>query len=110
MAAPIANDPVPLYMDEHGTVRVGGTRVTLETVVGAYLDGASAEEIAEMYDTLSLGDIYSAIGYYLRHMDTVHEYIREGEAVAAEVRARIEQRPNQIGLRDRLLSRLDKQQ
>jgi hypothetical protein len=37
---------VPLHTDADGVVRVAGTRVTLDTVVGAFEAGATAEEIA----------------------------------------------------------------
>jgi hypothetical protein len=35
----LVNDPLPLRLDEEGTVRVGGTRVSLDTVVTAYRNG-----------------------------------------------------------------------
>jgi len=63
--------PVPLATDADGVVRVAGTRVTLDTIVNAFQDGATAEEIAQQYSTLALGDIYSVLGYYLRHKDDV---------------------------------------
>ena len=108
MAIAIKLEPVPLRVDSKGTIRVGGSRVTLDRVMAAYFDGASAEAIAEMYDTLDLGDIYSIIGYYLHHKDEVEQYLREREKYAAEVWARIEARQgSQAGLRERLLSRLD---
>jgi hypothetical protein len=52
MNLPIAAEPVPLHADSDGVVRVGNTRVTLETVIGAFLDGGSAEEIACQYPSL----------------------------------------------------------
>jgi uncharacterized protein (DUF433 family) len=30
---------VPIKIDQNGVARVGGTRVTLETVIGAFKDG-----------------------------------------------------------------------
>jgi hypothetical protein len=35
--------PVPLEVDADGVVRVGGTRVTLDTIVDAFREGATAE-------------------------------------------------------------------
>ena len=35
----IAAEPVPLSMDDTGTVRVKGTRLTLDTILGAYERG-----------------------------------------------------------------------
>ncbi len=40
-----ASETVPLVRDADGVIRVGKTRVTLDTVVSAFLDGATAEEI-----------------------------------------------------------------
>jgi len=40
-----------------GVVRVGGTRVTLDTVVRAFLRGTAAEGIAQQYRSLSLADV-----------------------------------------------------
>lgn len=47
-------DPIPLITDANGVVRIQGTRVTLDTVVTAFLEGATAEEILEQYPSLQL--------------------------------------------------------
>ena len=41
----ITTEPIPLETDADGVVRVGGTRVTLDTIVAAFTKGATAEEI-----------------------------------------------------------------
>ena len=46
MTLEISSRPVPLSLDGDGVARIGGTRVTLETVVDAFNRGATAEEIA----------------------------------------------------------------
>ena len=43
MALTIEPAPVPLRTDADGVVRVGRTRVTLDTVVAAFEEGATAE-------------------------------------------------------------------
>ena len=40
----IAAEPVPLEEDAHGVIRIGGTRVTLDTVISAFQEGLTAEE------------------------------------------------------------------
>jgi uncharacterized protein (DUF433 family) len=90
MGMVIQSDPVPLIRDEHGTIRVGGTRVQLELVVEAYKSGASPQDIARWFDSLRVGDVYAVIGYYLNHEAEVEDYLREREAQAAEVRRKIE--------------------
>ena len=42
----LSADPVPLAYDADGVLRVAGTRVRLDTVVGAFRLGATAEEVA----------------------------------------------------------------
>ena len=80
--------PPPLQQDAAGTIRVGGTRVTLKTVINAYRAGASAEEIALAYDALRLADVHEAIGYYLRHQAAVDQHLAEEESAAARAEAR----------------------
>mgnify|MGYP001771000444 CR=1 FL=1 len=53
MTLTIATETVPLTTDADGVIRVGKTRVTLDTGVSTFLDGATAEEI--IYPYLSLG-------------------------------------------------------
>jgi uncharacterized protein (DUF433 family) len=36
---------IPIQVDANGVARVGGTRVTLDTVIAAFSEGATAEEI-----------------------------------------------------------------
>ncbi len=94
-----------LSRDADDVIRVGGTRVTLDTVVGAYRDGASAEAIAQQYPSLDLADIHAVIGHYLRHRSQVEAYLAEREARAETVRRDNESRFDPIGVRDRLLAR-----
>lgn len=105
MTLSLAAEPFPLQTDSHGVVRVGGTRVTLDSVVYAFAEGATAEEIAFRYPTLDLPDIYAAITYYLRHRAEVEAYLRQREARAAEVRRENEARFDPAGIRERLLAR-----
>jgi uncharacterized protein (DUF433 family) len=105
MTIAIAADPVPLRQDERGVIRVGSTRVTLDTVIGAFKDGASAEEIVQQYDVLELGDVYKVIGYYLHHRTDVEDYLRQQGAAADELRSRLESQAEVAGIRDRLLAR-----
>lgn len=105
MAIVIEPAAVPLTVDAHGAVRVGGTRVTLETVVHTFLDGASAEEIVLQYPSLSLADVYAAITYYLQHKRQVDAYLQGRERAAVEMQARIEGVDDPVGIRARLLAR-----
>jgi len=105
MTLSIAVEPIPIETDPHGVVRVANTRVTLDTVVTAFLEGCTPEEIAEQYPSLQLPDIYLVIGFYLRHRDEVHTYLAERQQQANLIRQEAEQRFNPIGIRDRLIAR-----
>jgi uncharacterized protein (DUF433 family) len=98
-------DPIPLVTDENGAIRISKTRVTLDTVVTAFLEGSLAEEIKDQYPSLQLSDIYSVIGYYLRHQAEVDAYLLVRKQLASEVRQEAERRFNPIGVRERLLAR-----
>ena len=45
---------LPLKTDEHGVIRVSGTRVTLDTVIAFYHQGESPEAIHAGFDVLPL--------------------------------------------------------
>lgn len=104
----IAAEPIPLEMDADGVVRVGGTRVTLDTIVVAFDEGATAEEIVQQYPSLHLADVYAVIGYYLRRRPEVEAYLRQRQQQASEVRSQNESRFDSRGVRNRLLARRTK--
>src|SRR5690606_36198708 len=102
MNATNALERVPIQTDANGVVRVAGTRVTLDTIVGAFETGATAEEIAQQYSSVPLVDVYSVITYYLRHRPEVEAYLKERDEQAELVRAEVERRFPSAGLRERL--------
>jgi uncharacterized protein (DUF433 family) len=106
MALVIEADPIPLVMDVDGVMRIGGTRVTLDTLVSAFSDGATAEEIVQQYPSLRLGDVYAVLGYYLRRRPDIEVYLRQRQALTIEVREQNESRFDPQGVRDRLLARV----
>ena len=96
----------PIHLDSTGVVRVGATRVTLETVIGSFLSGESPEEIADSFPALSIGEVYSSIAYYLEHRGDVDEYLADQARKGDEVRQEIHRRNPPKALRERLLSRM----
>src|SRR5258708_5682856 len=101
-----AMEPIPLSTAADGVIRVAGTRVTLDTVIGTFLTGASPEEIAQDFPVLRLDDIYAVLTYYLRHRDEVDAHLRDRRSQAEALRREIEAPSAQTGLRGRLLARL----
>ncbi len=96
---------VPIHTDADGVIRVGGTRATLDTVVAAFDAGATAEEIVQQYPSVALADVYSVIGYYLRHPPEVRAYLTQRQRQSVEVRQQNEGRFDPSGIRERLLAR-----
>lgn len=105
MTMVVAAEIPPLSADASGVFRVGGTRVTLDSVVSAFRDGATAEEIAEQYPAISLGQVYAVIAYYLAHTADVDDYLRTQEQRSAEVRQANERLFDPTGIRARLMAR-----
>ncbi len=105
MALTITNEAVPLQAGADGVIRVGGTRVLLDTVIAAFSEGATAEEIVQQYPSLDLADVYLVIGYYLRHSKEVEAYLRQRRVRADTVRTQNESRFDAAGVRGRLLAR-----
>ncbi len=96
--------PVPL-VEKDGELRVTGTRVSLQFIVYEYREGASAEEIATRFPTVTLPQVHALLAYYLANKKNVDDYIAQREAKAAELRKEIETRFPPEGLRERLLAR-----
>ena len=96
---------IPLTVDAHGVLRVGNTRVTLDTMLAAFTDGATAEEIVQQYPSLHLADVYSVIGYYLRHAPEIDAYLQQRLEQREAIRQQNEARFDPHGVRDRLLAR-----
>ena len=95
----------PLVASADGVVRVSGTRVTLDTIVYAFRDGATAEEIVLKYPSLELADVYTTIAYYLRHRHEVDKYLATRGEASARIRRDAEARFAPKGVRERLLAR-----
>lgn len=108
MSLLIQPESVPLKVDIDGVVRVDGTRVTLDTIVDAFNNGATAEEITQQYPSVPLADIYSVISYYLRRRSEVEAYLRQRQEQAHNVRKQNDSRFGSHGLRERLLARQKK--
>lgn len=102
----IAADAPPLRTDTYGVIRVGKTRVTLDTLVATYFEGCTAEEIADQYPALGIAEIYSAIGYYLNHKAELDQYLEQRRIEGEQIRREVEARFPQKGLREMLLARL----
>jgi uncharacterized protein (DUF433 family) len=94
-------DGVPLHFFD-GSVRVIGSRITLDTIVGCYQMGDTPEDILDSFPSLTLEQINAIIGWYLNNRAEVDEYIREGEIEAEKVMREIESWPQNIAFREKM--------
>lgn len=95
----------PFRWDEAGGIRIGSSRVTLDSILAAYHNGSTPEEIAIQFSVLRLEDIYSAIAYYLNHRQEIDSYLEQRNQQAQQLRQQLAQNHNLVGLRQRLLDR-----
>ncbi|MBA3634396.1 MAG: DUF433 domain-containing protein [Acidobacteria bacterium] len=96
---------VKLTETEAGVLRVGNSRVSLDTVIIAFGQGATPEQIVEDYDSLELGEVYAVISYYLQNRAEVENYLARRKVERDSLRRQIESRSNAQGIREKLLSR-----
>jgi uncharacterized protein (DUF433 family) len=68
------------YVEQrNGGYYVAGTRVSLDSIVLAFLRGESPEGIADSFPTLAMENIFGALSFYLANRDLVDEYLRKGD-------------------------------
>jgi uncharacterized protein (DUF433 family) len=92
-------------MNEAGVLRITGTRVSLDSVIYAFNEGATPEEIIQQYTTLDLAAVYSVIAYYLQNRAEIEEYLEKRRVEDEELQKEIEARFPPHGIRERLLAR-----
>lgn len=83
--------PVPLHDDGHGGLRVGQTRVSLESVWSLHQQGASAAEIVQAFDILQAADVHAVLAWALRHREEVDAYLSRRDEQAAQIRRKLEE-------------------
>ncbi len=98
----------PLSVDDSGTVRIGGTRIPIDTVIALHVQGETPERIVEQFDVLKLGDVYATIAYYLQHRTEVDVYLRDRQTLGEQIRRQNEARFKTAEVHARLLSELER--
>lgn len=74
------------YVEQHdGGYWIAGTRISLDSVVYAFKDGAAAETIRRSFPLLTLEQVYGGITYYLGHKVEIDEYLAASEIEFAEL-------------------------
>jgi uncharacterized protein (DUF433 family) len=105
MTLTLKPQPIPIELGDDGIARMAETRVRLETILEAYAEGLTAEEISCRYTTVQLYDIYFAIGYYLKNRYEVDQYLRSRREQARTVREKLMPAYDLAGLRQRIQER-----
>ena len=82
--------------DEYGVMRVGTSRVMLDSVVAGFQQGHSPETIQQQYPALSLEEVYGAITWYLAHTKEAEEYLARQATVWDREREKAARRPNLV--------------
>ncbi len=68
------------YIEQrNGGYFIKDARVSLDSVVFAFLRGESPEGIAESFPSLGLDQIFGALAFYIANRDAVDQYLREGQ-------------------------------
>ena len=69
------------YVEQrNGGYWVAGSRVSLDSIVYAFLSGQTAESIAQSFPVLTLEQVYGSIAFYLAHRSSIDEYLEEARA------------------------------
>ena len=75
------NWPMKQYVEKiDDGYRVADSRVSLDSIVYAYLRGESAESIAQSFAVLSLEQVYGALTYYLANRIEMDDYLQRASA------------------------------
>jgi uncharacterized protein (DUF433 family) len=70
----------PYVEQRDGGYWVVGTRVSLDSIVSAFLSGQTAESIAQSFSVLTLEQVYGSIAFYLANRSDIDAYLEKAEA------------------------------
>jgi uncharacterized protein (DUF433 family) len=65
---------------------IAGSRVSLDSIVYAFLRGESPDGIAESFPALSLEQVFGAIAFYLANRASIDAYLQDERAEFARMR------------------------
>jgi len=70
--------PKQYIEEQEGAYRILGKRVSLDSIVYAFLAGQSPESIAQSFPGLTLEEVYGAIAFYLANRAAIDDYLAAG--------------------------------
>jgi uncharacterized protein (DUF433 family) len=69
------------YVEQRdGGYWIATSRVSLDSIVYAFLEGQTAESIAQSFPAVTLEQVYGAIAFYLANGETVDAYLTQARA------------------------------
>jgi uncharacterized protein (DUF433 family) len=75
------------YVEQReGGYYVAGSRVSLDSVVYAFLRGESPEGIVESFPSLGLEQVFGAVAFYLANRESTDAYLQDARADFARMR------------------------
>ena len=75
------------YIEEReGCYRIVGKRVSLDSIIYAFLVGQSPESIVQSFPVLTLEEVYGGISFYLANRTAIDAYLFEGEQLFETLR------------------------
>jgi uncharacterized protein (DUF433 family) len=75
------------YVEEReGGFYIAGSRVSLDSIVYAFLRGESPDDIAESFPAINLEEVFGGLAFYLANRAQVDEYLRKGKAESQKLR------------------------
>ncbi len=74
--------PVEYVRRIEGQYLVGGTRVSLDSLVYLFREGMSAESMVDSYPALTLEQVHGALAFYLGNQKEIDAYLAEGQRIA----------------------------
>ncbi len=83
-------------LDENNVMRVGKTRVMMDSVVASFQQGHSPETIQQEYPALALEEVYGALAYYLANRGEVDRYLSSQGEIWNELREKSRQASNPV--------------
>jgi uncharacterized protein (DUF433 family) len=79
--------PKGYIQQREGGYYIADSRVSLESIVSAFLRGESAETIAESFPALTLEQVYGALAFYLAQRGKIDAHIEAGKAEFERLRS-----------------------
>jgi uncharacterized protein (DUF433 family) len=101
----VSSSEIILTETQGGVLRIGSSRVSLDSLIMAFNQGSAPEQIVYDFDTLTLPDVYAAISYYLQHREEVDSYLAKRTEKNEKLRESNDARFGHKGLRQKLLAR-----